>query len=108
MPMVKGDNTSTMGGVADISPTEAWAVGNTNSNGQTSPTQLIEHWDGTAWSLFSGPSFPSGDEPGLTAMTAISANDIWAVGSLLNPDPAFFTFCSSTGMVHPGLLWHSE
>jgi hypothetical protein len=86
MPMLKGDNTSTMGGVADISPTEAWAVGNTNSNGQTSPTQLIERWDGTAWSLFSGPTFPSGDEPGLTAMTAISANDIWAVGSLLNPD----------------------
>lgn len=92
MPMVKGDNTSTLGGVADISPTEAWAVGNTNSNGQTSPTQLIEHWDGTAWSLFSGPSFPSGDEPGLTAMTAISANDIWAVGSLLNPDPGILYF----------------
>src|SRR5215471_20956575 len=29
-PMIHGDNTSFLGGVADISPTEAWAVGTVN------------------------------------------------------------------------------
>jgi len=86
VPMVKGDNTSTLGGVADISPTEAWAVGNTNASSSTGITQLIEYWDGTAWSLYPGPTFPANDEPSLATMAAISANDIWAIGSLLNPD----------------------
>ncbi|HTT63428.1 MAG TPA: hypothetical protein VMG35_16345 [Bryobacteraceae bacterium] len=83
MPMIKGNNTSSLGGVVDISPTEAWAVGTVNI-GLAHPGQVIERWDGTQWSVFPGPSFAAGDQPSLNAMTAISANDIWAAGSLLN------------------------
>jgi len=82
VPMING-STSSLGGVADISPTEAWAVGSVNL-GLANPGQVIERWDGTQWNVFPGPSFAAGDQPDLKAMTAISANDIWAVGSLLS------------------------
>jgi hypothetical protein len=82
-PMINGDNTSFLGGVADISPTEAWAVG-TVGIGLGSPGQVIERWDGTQWKVFPGPTFNPGDQPSLRAMATISANDIWAVGNLLS------------------------
>jgi hypothetical protein len=83
VPMIKGDNTSSLGGVADISPTEAWAVGNVNA-GEGNPGQVIERWDGATWKVFPGPPFAAGDDPDLKAMTAIAADDIWAVGSLVS------------------------
>jgi len=84
-PLIKGDNTSFLGGVGDISPTEAWAVGTVHI-GEANPGQVIEHWDGTQWSQFPGPTFPVNDEPELMGLTAIAADDIWAVGSLLSND----------------------
>src|ERR1039457_3069634 len=84
-------NTSSLGGVADISPTEAWAVGSANI-GQGLTGQVIERWDGTQWNVFPGPSFGAGDTPNLKAMTAISANDIWAVGSLLSDGGQILNF----------------
>jgi hypothetical protein len=91
VPMINGDNTSLLGGVADISPTEAWAVGGVNL-GLGNSGQVIEHWDGTAWSVFPGPTFGASDVPDLKAMTAISANDIWAVGSLLSDEERILNF----------------
>jgi len=82
-PMIQGNNLSFLGGVADISPTEAWAVGTVNI-GLAHPGQVIERWDGTKWSVFPGPRFGSNQQPNLRAMTAISANDIWAVGDLVD------------------------
>jgi hypothetical protein len=88
--MIKGDNLSSLGGAADISPTEAWAVGNVTEG--PSPGQVIERWDGTQWDLFPGPSFAPGDQSALYTMTAISANDIWAVGSLVSNGLLNFLF----------------
>jgi len=90
-PGMKGDNTSFLGGVADISPTDAWAAG-TVGIGQGQTGQVIERWDGTQWNVFPGPSFAAGDQPSLKAMTAISANDIWAVGSLLSDGGEILSF----------------
>ena len=90
-PGIKGDNTSFLGGVADISPTDAWAVGTVNI-GQANPGQVIEHWNGTQWNVFPGPSFAAGDQPELKAMTAISENDIWAVGTLLSDGGEILNF----------------
>src|SRR5438270_5385362 len=41
---------------------------------------LIDHWDGTTWSLISSPN-PGANLNRLYGVTAISANDVWAVGS---------------------------
>jgi hypothetical protein len=81
-PMIGGDNTSYLDGVVDISPTNAWAAGIVGI-GTATPGQVIEHWNGTAWGVFPGPTFSAGDQPEIYAMTALSATDIWAVGSLL-------------------------
>ncbi|MFN7994359.1 MAG: hypothetical protein U0Q18_12185 [Bryobacteraceae bacterium] len=81
-PGIHGDNTSYLDGVAVFSPTNAWAAGLVHI-GLANPGQVIEHWNGTQWNVFPGPSFNSGDQPAIYDMTGIAANDIWAVGSLL-------------------------
>ncbi|MGA2738584.1 MAG: hypothetical protein ABSG65_14200 [Bryobacteraceae bacterium] len=81
-PMIHGDNTSYLDGVVDFSPTDAWAAGIVGI-GTATPGQVLEHWNGAAWNVVTGPTFASGDQPEIFGMTAVSANDIWAVGTLL-------------------------
>src|ERR1700688_2149924 len=81
-PMIKGDNNSFLQGVVDISPTLAWAAGNVTDGAH--PGQAIEQWNGSKWSLFPGPKFGKKDQADVFAMTASSANDVWAIGSLVN------------------------
>lgn len=63
---------SSFNGIAAVSATNIWAVGFSHSH------TLIEHWNGTQWSIIPSPA------PGvisfLTRAVAISATDIWAVG----------------------------
>jgi hypothetical protein len=63
-------------GVADLSPTNAWAVGVANSG-------LLEHWNGTTWSSVAlpDPNFTPGPDESISAS---SASDIWVVGSTVN------------------------
>jgi len=65
---VSGDLT----GVAAVSASNAWAVGDTGSGGT-----LIAHWDGTAWKRVPSPS-PAGST--LFRVAATSARNAWAVG----------------------------
>ncbi len=71
---------STLSGVAAISPTNAWAVGDTFNDSNSDITQpLIEHWNGSVWATVVSPTVAGGAY--LTGVTALSATDIWAVGS---------------------------
>src|SRR6202051_2486893 len=81
-PMIKGDNNSFLQGVIDISPTLAWAAGNVTDGAHKG--QVIEQWNGTKWSPFPSPKFGKKDRADVFAMTANSANDVWAIGSLVN------------------------
>jgi hypothetical protein len=65
-------------GVAAAASNDVWAVGaqNISSTGMAQP--LIEHWNGTSWSVVSSPSLKQGGL--LNAVTAISTNNVWAVG----------------------------
>jgi hypothetical protein len=89
-PMIKGDNNSFLQGVVAISPTLAWAAGNVTDGAH--PGQVIEQWNGTKWSLFPAPKFGKKDQANVFAMTSSSANDVWAIGSLVNV---------GTGLVSP-------
>jgi hypothetical protein len=80
-PLINGELTADLQGVVDISPTLAWAVGNVTLG--ANPGQIIEQWNGTKWSLFPNPTFPPNSQADLFAMTSTSANDIWAVGNLV-------------------------
>ena len=63
--------------VADLSPTNAWAVGLVKGAGTKTGSPLIAHWDGLSWQTIAAPAGVSGV---LRAIGADSASDIWAVG----------------------------
>jgi hypothetical protein len=67
--------------VDDLSPTDAWAVGQTGGTG--SERTLIEHWDGTSWTVVPSPDPETG--PGefdeLQAVSGTNPDDLWAVGT---------------------------
>jgi hypothetical protein len=77
----------TLADVAAISTTDAWAVGQHKHTGFKSPvTPFVLHWNGTAWSEVATPTL-SFTRYTLAAVTAISANDIWAVGKTFTGSP---------------------
>jgi hypothetical protein len=68
--------------VSATSTGNAWTVGWTGTGSGTIDSQgdkpLIEHWNGTAWSLVRGPAaVPYGQ---LTGVDVLSPKDAWAVG----------------------------
>ncbi|MBV9258235.1 MAG: hypothetical protein JO215_09470 [Ktedonobacteraceae bacterium] len=68
MPMeVSKSVPLTLQGIAAISSQESWAVGD----------GLIEHWNGTQWRPVLTPEVQHGT---WTAITALSAHDIWVIG----------------------------
>ena len=75
--------------VTALSPTSAWGMGYSTLPGGFLQT-LTEHWDGTSWNVVPSPNpGGAGRDNVLTAMTATSGSDVWAVGryngSLLVP-----------------------
>jgi hypothetical protein len=57
-----------------------WAVGNYQVAFQYEWETLTEHWDGTAWNIVPSPN-PGGSQiTYLTGVSAVSSNDVWAVG----------------------------
>lgn len=58
---------------------DVWAVGSfTNSKGKSQA--LIEHWDGSSWSIVSSPN-PVNATSSLLGVAATSSNSAWAVGT---------------------------
>jgi|SRR5579863_9804512 len=74
---VPSDNVLT--GVAAISANNIWAVGYYFVASSDIPQTLIEHWNGVKWSVIPNPNVGS-FENYLNGVTAVSANNIWAVG----------------------------
>jgi hypothetical protein len=74
-----GTGDSYLRGVTAISPTDAWAVGGYGPRTGTKQT-LILHWDGAAWSVVPSPNV-EGQSNRFFSIEAISANDLWAVGT---------------------------
>jgi hypothetical protein len=68
-------------GVAAVAADNAWAVGYRGGTKNETPLEtFILHWDGSSWRQVASPNIPGGANE-LSGITAISANDIWAVGS---------------------------
>ncbi len=66
--------------VAIISDNDVWAVGYYSNlvGGHSLDRAMAQHWDGTAWSLVTVPL--PGSESYLYSISALSGNNIWAVG----------------------------
>jgi hypothetical protein len=66
-------------GVADISPTDAYAIGGHLGSAHTG---LLAHWDGTSWTQVTVPQPPSNNlSSDFDAISADGPNDVWIVGT---------------------------
>jgi hypothetical protein len=83
VPIGKRDG---LAGVAGLSSTDVWAVGSYYSSGNL----LTMHWDGSRWRVVEAPPDPDfeiGQSTYLKGIDMLSANDVWAVGSLGSSRP---------------------
>src|SRR5438132_1490816 len=67
---------SSFDSISATGPGDAWAVGGQILAGQ--PSNMIEHWNGTSWTVVPSPQF---ELSVLMGVAAISPNDAWAVGT---------------------------
>jgi hypothetical protein len=74
------DHFNTLNSVIAISSNNIWAVGNSSSAPNATHHTLILHYDGSSWRVVSSPNNGSASSQ-LGGMTAVSANNVWAVGS---------------------------
>jgi len=91
--------------VSALSPSDVWAVGTSSHSAGPNVsfvTPLVEHWDGTRWSLVHVPTpgldpantaavaaagqLKGYDEASFSAVRAIAADDVWAVGMITRND----------------------
>jgi hypothetical protein len=82
VPASDGKSANIMSDAASISPTDAWAVGffGWSLAGQgVFGSAMIEHWDGSQWTVAATPTPPDPNSQ-LLALTAVSPSDIWAIG----------------------------
>ncbi|HLJ81535.1 MAG TPA: hypothetical protein VKT52_08625, partial [Ktedonobacterales bacterium] len=66
--------------VAVVSATDVWAVGFGPQPGGPAYVKqtLIEHWNGTSWSIVPSPNPPSAySEVELDGVFALAANNVW-------------------------------
>jgi superoxide dismutase len=74
-----GSSSSNLTGAEVVSANDVWAVGSFYETATNHNQALIEHWNGTQWSVVPSPSFGSAHNF-LYATSAVSANDVWAIG----------------------------
>lgn len=77
-----------LGAVVAVSSSDVWAVGGISKtsifDSLPAKTQIL-HWNGTQWSIVASPD-PGTKSNLLGSVTAIAANDVWAVGSFSRSD----------------------
>jgi hypothetical protein len=76
VPSPNPNTTNYLDRVAAVGSSDVWAVG-LDYNDQYVYQSLIEHWDGTRWSVVAAPNI--GAE--LRSVAAVSSSDVWAVGT---------------------------
>jgi hypothetical protein len=69
-----------LSGVSGVAGDDVWAAGWVLDPAKDDIEFLMEHWDGTAWTVAPSPS-PLGATQFAFAVTALSADDAWAVGT---------------------------
>jgi len=78
----KRAGSNELAGVVAVSPTNIWTVG-TYTNIYGLAQTLIEHWNGTSWTVVTSPNRGAGSNS-LSNVAAVSATNLWAVGNYAN------------------------
>jgi len=82
---------NTLFGVACPSASDCWAaVGYYDAAAGSHSQTLIEHWDGSSWTIVNSANTSSAESNFLLAVTCTSATDCWAVGHHDSGDVAIF------------------
>ncbi len=68
-------------GVTALASNDAWAVGYYYNTSAGQYQTLTMHWRGASWTVVSSPNITGTGENRLNAVSASSANDVWAVGT---------------------------
>jgi hypothetical protein len=87
------DGENVLFAVASITPDDVWAVGRAQSMTVPRVRGLIEHFDGTSWSIVKAPSLPG--DTYLSSVLAPASNDVWVAG-----------FNSTTSSPRQALIFH--
>lgn len=64
-----------------LNPTQLWAVGQSSGENNKGLKALIAHFNGTSWELQPTPAVTG--KHGLSAVLVLAADDVWAVGTLI-------------------------
>ncbi len=70
--------------VSALAENDVWAVGVSYNTERTLGSTLIEHWNGSRWSVVPSPN-PSSTLNILYGVAAVATNDVWAVGYAATP-----------------------
>jgi hypothetical protein len=71
--------------VEAIGPNNVWAVGFYGGYGSPNSRALVEHWDGTSWSVVPHPAETVTSS--FSAVAAVGPDDVWAIGFYDNGGP---------------------
>jgi hypothetical protein len=66
--------------LAAVATDDVWAIGNAN-DALNSGGPLVQHWNGSVWSRVASPPAPNANGVGIGGIAAVSANDVYVVGS---------------------------
>jgi hypothetical protein len=84
---------SSLVSVSAASPSDVWAVGDSNPGGGVGSSPLIEHFDGHRWKISQGLDLPRF----LHTVDAVSPTDVWATGNLDDDTPPVIEHFDGTG-----------
>jgi hypothetical protein len=77
---------SVLNSITALSENDIWAVGAYQNTQGTVDSGLVLHWNGSGWSQEKSPNWGPGNQVVLRGISALSANDIWAVGDYGDSD----------------------
>jgi hypothetical protein len=80
-PRVPHSDYTQLSSVSAVSSTDVWAVGISQQHPRRGPRPLVEHWDGTSWSIVPTPDPGAGSA--FYSVAARASDDVWAVGYIL-------------------------
>lgn len=76
------DRDNVLEGTDGTASADVWAVGHADVTGFIGSSSLIEHWNGSAWSIVASPNFGgTTDRNNLLDVAAITSRQAWAVGT---------------------------
>jgi hypothetical protein len=75
-----GTSAGVLNGVSSLSHSAAWAAGYFSTSSGEAKT-LVLHWNGAGWTEVASPSPGGAAGTALSGVDAVSAANVWAVGS---------------------------